>query len=55
MSLMNTAQIKALRSTQSVNTWNVLDGRGAIVMFGISEERAREYAAYYKGGRAVQG
>ncbi len=55
MSLMNAAQIKALRSAQSVNVWNVIDGRGNVVMFGISEERAKEYATYYKGGRAVQG
>jgi hypothetical protein len=55
MSDMNNAQITALRSVSQNNGWNVIDGNGRVVMFGISEERAKEYAAYYKGGRAVQG
>ena len=55
---MNNAQMTAIRMmAESLNfgkdgNWQVKDGKGHVIMFNLTEDRAKEYAEYYKGGFA---
>jgi hypothetical protein len=42
-------------NTATESDWRVYDGRGRCLMFGLSEERAREFARHYRGGHAAKG
>jgi hypothetical protein len=55
---MNETQLKGMRLMAGVVTqdgsYRLYDGKGRLVMFDITKERAEEYARYYPGAKVVR-
>jgi hypothetical protein len=55
---MNVAQVKGMRAAAGVvrqdGRYLLKDGKGRVVMFDITKERAEEYARYYHGATVVR-
>jgi hypothetical protein len=55
---MNEVQVKGMRAVADAvkqdGRYMLKDGKGRVVMFDITKERAEEYARYYHGATVVR-